>query len=171
MGEKRQEIADKETGRQTEKAEDRANEVSNDENRWGNGNARITRIEILDDQGEAKTTFRTGSDIRIRLHYKVKKTVKNAMIGIAVYRSDGIHCYGTNTRIDRLERFSLEKDGMAELFLKKANLLQGKYFLDFAIESEDGQTADYYKGAASVDVFSVVEDVGVMRIDHEWTVG
>ena len=64
-----------------------------------------------------------------------------------------------------------EKDGMAELFLKKANLLQGKYFLDFAIESEDGQTADYYKGAASVDVFSVVEDVGVMRIDHEWTVG
>lgn len=171
MGEKRQEIADKETVRQTEKAEDRANEVSNDENRWGNGNARITRIEILDDQGEAKTTFRTGSDIRIRLHYKVKKTVKNAMIGIAVYRSDGIHCYGTNTRIDRLERFSLEKDGMAELFLKKANLLQGKYFLDFAIESEDGQTADYYKGAASVDVFSVVEDVGVMRIDHEWTVG
>lgn len=187
MGEKRQEIADKEARRQRKKNGQETEETgtvqearSQDENgegkgekdgsRWGNGDAHITKIEIFDAGGQEKNAFRTGSDIRLKINYEVRKTVKNAVIGIAVYRSDEMHCYGTNTRIDRLESFSLEKDGTVELYLKKVNLLQGKYLMDFAIESEDGHTADYYKGAASVEIFSVIEDVGVMRIDHEWNI-
>lgn len=184
MGEKRQEIADKEARRQKNKQKSAEKEngtvqADNTEhkdtgekngNRWGNGNARITGIEIWDSDKKKKTTFQTGSDIRIKISYEVKKPVRNAVIGIAVYRSDEMHCYGTNTRIDKLEGFNLEKDGTAELYLKNVNLLQGKYLMDFAIESEDGSTADYYKGAASVEMFSVIEDVGVMRIEHEWNI-
>ena len=184
MGEKRQEIADKEAKRQRSKQEsaEKENSIIQEDNtepkdteekngnRWGNGNACITEIEILDSEGKKKTTFRTGSDIKIKIYYEVKRAVRNAVIGIAVYRSDEMHCYGTNTRIDKLESFTLEKDGVAELYLKNVNLLQGKYLMDFAIESEDGSTADYYKGAAAVEMFSVIEDVGVMRIEHEWNV-
>lgn len=184
MEEKRQQIADKETRRKNGTEQDtsyrsaeenergnlQADHIDQEQNgsRWGNKKATFTKIEIKDSDGKITKSFKTGSDIIIRLHYHVKESVKNAVIGMAVYRSDEMHCYGSNTRIDQLDRFDLTKDGIAELHLQKVNLLQGKYLFDFALEAEDGSTADYYKGAAEIDIFSVIGDVGIMRIDHQW---
>lgn len=188
MAEKRQAIADKEAKRKLEKENQEIREdavvqeeggnlasaqkeiTQNDDKRWGNGNAHITKIDILDNEEKARTAFRIGSDILFKIHFQVRKTVEDAVVGIAVYRSDGVHCYGTNTRIDRLDSFSLNKDGVVELRLKKVNLLQGKYLLDFAIESGEGCAVDYYRSAATIELFSEIEDVGVVRIDHEWNI-
>lgn len=81
-----------------------------------------------------------------------------------------MYCYGTNTLIDKLDGYSLEKDGIAKIYLKQVNFLPGKYFMDLAITSEDGYDADYYKGAAIVEFFSDIDDLGVVRIGHEWSI-
>lgn len=184
MGERRQEVADKERERQEKKQKKegkRKEEGGKEESvkeeqpqtkaeikRWGNGNARIQNVSLTDREGADKTVFKTGEDIQIRLSYKVSKTVDDAVIGIGIFRSDGLQCYGTNTRIDKIERFNIKKDGFVVLKLLNVLLLPGEYVLDVAIESGTGEAVDYYKEISRFEVFSDLSDVGVMRVEHSW---
>lgn len=139
--------------------------------RWGNGMARIQKIELLDDNGLDGTLFETGKDITVRLHYHVRQKVEDAVIGIGIFRTDGVHVYGTNTRIDKLDQFSLEQDGTVSLTLENVNLMPGQYTLDFAIESGMGLPVDYFKEAKKVEFFTTKDDVGLARINHKWELG
>lgn len=138
--------------------------------RWGNGKARITRIELLDKDGKNRTVFETGADIKVKLHYKILKKVEDAAIGIGIFRSDGIQCYGTNTRLDKLPYYDLENSGVAELYLKNVMLMPGVYTLDFAIVSEIGIPVDYFREAVRIEFYSKLEDVGLVRVEHEWQI-
>ncbi len=136
--------------------------------RWGNGKARITDIELSDGNGQPCLVFRTGQDITARLRYTVKEKVENAVFGIAIYRADGIHCYGSNTRLDGVHQFDLAKDGEVEIKMKNVMLMPGQYILDFAIEADMGIPVDFYRDAVTVRILSSREDVGLVRVEHEW---
>ena len=197
MGQKRQEIAEKEAERQAAKEEQASVEQKKeqeqktdvatqeqvvelqaqdatetapqkDTKRWGNGKARITQIELLDKNGKNKTVFETGADITIKLHYKIFEKVEDAVIGIGIFRSDGVQCYGTNTRLDKIAKFNLEKDGVAQLELKNVMLMPGIYTLDFALECEMGIPVDYFREAMNIEFYSTRDDVGLVRFEHDW---
>ena len=194
MGQKREEIAEKEAERQaakeaaveqqqaeaaealTEGAEtpaadvvtEGAQEQAIDNKRWGNGHARITELALYDTSGKKKTIFETGSDVVLEIKYAVKKPVKDAVFGIGVFRRDGIYCYGSNTRLDKLEKFDLTQDGSVKVHLKNLMLMPGQYSFDIAIEAEIGIPVDYYREAVDVEFYSTREDVGLVRLEHEW---
>jgi ABC-2 type transport system ATP-binding protein len=136
--------------------------------RWGNGAARITGIRSCDKDHNYKIVFNTEEPIEFEISYKVKKKVKDAVVGIALYRVDGLHCYGTNTRIDQMDKYDLEQDGTVRLSFEKAGLLPGEYEIDFAIESGNGIAVDYYTKAYRIYVYSEISDVGVARMEHKW---
>lgn len=175
MGEKRQEIAQREQERQKNKKDGRdigsgsdANEAAESKNRWGNGDARIQKAVMLDSAGKKQAIFKTGDKLELNVSYTVKKTVEDAVFGIGIFRVDGLQCYGTNTRIDKVEQFSLQEDGAFSVVLKEMNLVPGEYWLDIAIESGDGIPVDYYRDALRFEMYSDIGDVGVTRIKHEW---
>lgn len=177
MGQKRQENAEKEAERHATQEEqllpapatESISEAQEESvRRWGNGKARIKKIELLDADGNPKTVYKVGDSMTIRLTYKVYEKVEDAVVGIGIFRNDQLQCYGTNTRIDQLERYNLEKDGIAEVFLENLYLLPGQYLLDVALESEVGIPVDYYREAATFEIYSKIGDVGVVRIPHRW---
>lgn len=194
MGQKRQEIAEKEAERQAAKEEQKSQEeeqqdqdvtvqeqsvesepiettevaVKKDPKRWGNGKARITKIDLVDKDGKKKAVFETGTDITVKLHYKIFDKIEDAVVGIGIFRSDGIQCYGTNTRLDKLAYYDLTEDGIVELQLKNVMLMPGIYTLDFAIESEIGIPVDYFREAVSIEFYSTKDDVGLVRVEHDW---
>lgn len=181
MGEKRQEIAEKEKERQEEKEQKKHHEEAEEkkvspeelektkqDGRWGNGHARIQSVKLYAENGQEQNVFATGSLVMVKVAYELKETVKDAVFGIGVFRSDGVQCYGTNTRIDQLEEFNLTKSGTMCLSLDHVNLLPGEYWLDIAIESEVGIPVDYYRQAAKVEFYSQIGDVGIAGIDHKW---
>ncbi len=137
--------------------------------RWGNGNARITDIRILDAGGETRTVFKTGDSFKIQISYEVVKMVQDAVFGIGIFRADGMRCYGTNTRIENFPRYDLKTNGCVELELEEVELLPGEYSIDLAIECNVGIPVDYYTKAARITVYSDISDVGVCRIKHSWT--
>ncbi len=145
--------------------------IKKNKKRWGNGMARLQEIELLDENDVDSTLFETGKNIKVKLHYHVKQRVEDAVIGIGIFRTDGVQVYGSNTRIDKLDEFSLEKDGVVCLVLKNVNLMPGQYTLDFAIESGMGLPIDYYREAKRVEFFTTKDDVGLSRIEHEWELG
>ena len=196
MGQKRQEIAEKEN--QSKEAVKNKDAVKNQDNqktenreaadgdgkaaqaqaqkeaeqnkRWGNGRARILSVTMRDKDGKDKKVFGTGDQAEIVMKYKVQKDVIDAVFGIGIFRSDGLQCYGTNTRIEQFDKFDLKKDGEVKVMIEKLNLLPGQYTLDIAIESDDATPVDYFKEAYKFEVFSGIGDVGVVRLDHRWEV-
>ncbi|MBQ8297437.1 MAG: ABC transporter ATP-binding protein [Ruminococcus sp.] len=138
--------------------------------RWGSGKARITGIRALSGDGKAQRVFRTGDRITLEVSYKVKEKVSDAVFGIGIFSRDGIQCYGTNTRIDKLSEFSIDKDGVFEIALEEMNLLPGEYLIDIAIESGDGIPVDYFREAYKIEMISAAGDVGITRIKHSWNI-
>lgn len=167
MGEKRQERAEKE---KEEAPQEKTEPIAKEEKRWGNGDARIRKVMILDRDGRERSVIKTDEQVTISIKYAIKNTVEDAVIGIGFFRSDGVQCYGTNTRIDKLPEFKLVRDGVAEVKIASLNLIPGQYLLDVAIESQIGIAVDYFREAYRFEVFSDVSDVGVARIAHQWNI-
>ena len=114
--------------------------------------------------------FKTGDAVVIQITYKVNQKVEDAVFGIGIFRSDGIQCYGTNTRIDKQNKFDLTKDGVVQINVPAMSLMAGEYLLDVAIEADIGIAVDYYKEAYRFEVFSDINDVGIARIEHDWKI-
>lgn len=176
MGELRNEQKKKDKKREAEKNGEKVSESESEEKeekkedtkRWGNGDAKITDVKILDMEGNEKSVFHVGSPMKIRFSYKVNKKIEDAVFGIGIFRNDGVYCYGTNTRIDRIERFDIIEDGVLELEMPAIYLLPGKYLVDLAIECDRGVPVDYFKEASSFETYSQRGDSGIVRIDQVW---
>lgn len=138
--------------------------------RWGSGDARIKNIRAYTSGGTQQKVFRTGEQIIFRLDYTVKKAVGDAVFGIGIFSRDGIQCYGTNTRIDKHDRFRLTRNGSLEIVLEDVALLAGEYLIDFAIETGDGIPVDYYREAYKIEMINPLGDVGIARIKHQWKI-
>lgn len=179
MSEQRQVIAEKEEKRKKQenlkksdaeetKKKNENSVVTEEKKRWGNGKAQITSVKMLKNGEKESVSFQTGDDITIQLAYSVNETVEDAVFGIGIFRMDGLQCYGTNTRIDMLDKFNLNKGGVAEIKLTDVQLLPGEYLLDVAIECDMGTPVDYYREAYQFEMLSLKNDIGVVRISHNW---
>lgn len=161
MNGNKRDLAAREYKRESEKKRD-------EENRYGDGRVRFRKLELEDETGNCRTVFANGDNIVLRMSYVVNQQVEDADFGIGVFRSDGLQCYGTNTRIDRLQRFDLVKDGELCVTLGDVKLLPGEYWIDVAIEAPGGAPVDYYKKALKFQMSAVTGDIGVSRIAHSW---
>nr|WP_308742781.1 ABC transporter ATP-binding protein [uncultured Anaerocolumna sp.] len=139
-------------------------------NRWGNKDIEINEVKICDNLGNEKYVYRTGDLMDIIIKYKMNNETVNPVIGIGIFRNDGIHCYGTNTSTDSIDNVTLKEEGSIRFSISKNNLLEGEYLLDVAIHTKDGFTYDYLKDVKSFRVYSVQSDIGVTRLDHEWDI-
>lgn len=179
MGQKRQVIAEKENARKEEKSGKKAGErgedaesgeSGEDKKRWGKGHARIKQVRLLDEEGKSQSAFATGSPITIEMDYSVRQKVEDAVFGIGIFNQNGQQVYGTNTRIDQMDEFALEKDGTMSVHLDQVNLLPGVYLLDIAIESQVGIPVDYFREAYTFEMYSQIGDVGIVRLNHQWKI-
>lgn len=165
---KEQEIKIESERSEKEKEDEKKRKETEVKSRWGNGDARIVSISVLDASGRERLVYRTGDYCKFVVYYHVIKPVQDAILGIGIYRNDGLRCYGTNTRIDHLQRINLLKDGRYEIEIPHLSLLQGDYMMDFAIESGQNLPVDYYTKAKTIKITSAIEDVGVSRLEHMW---
>ncbi len=139
-----------------------------DTNHWGSMEARIIDVKLYDNSKNEGYVYKTGDDMIIEIKYETDRKIEEPVIGIGIFRNDGVHCYGTNTNIDRIYDIFLKSEGTIVCIIKNNNLLPGEYKLDVAIHTRDGFDYDYYKGIKSFRMYSDVQDVGVMRLKHEW---
>lgn len=91
---------------------------------------KITGLELLDQSGEKKTVFQTGSSLIVRLHYHSQKTIHKPVFGLAIHRSDGVHLTGPNTKTSGYQ-IEVIKSGRGHLdcYIPSLNLLAGQYLI------------------------------------------
>ncbi len=136
--------------------------------RWGNENVTIKNVQLTDSFGQERVCFKTGDFVGIKIDYEMNTIVRDAVVGIGISRIDGVHCYGTNTRIDKVDYFDIVKSGTISFEIESLLLLQGNYVLDVAIECDMGIPVDFYREACKFEVISTLDDVGVSRLQHRW---
>jgi ABC-type polysaccharide/polyol phosphate transport system ATPase subunit len=104
-----------------------------DRSRWGSGEARIDRVELLDAAGRPTSSVRTGDPVTVRLRWSTREPVDRPVFGVAVHSLDGVEVTGPNTRDVDLVPDKIDGSGIVDLAVPRLLLLPGTYELSGAV--------------------------------------
>ena len=149
-----------------------AGETDNDGNlkRWGSGEARMTGVKVLGADGTEKTDFSPWDPFTIHIDYTAQKQLDDAVIGLAVYRSDGTLVYGTNTLIDTSSPVTLKTAGTIDLKIEGLPASNGSYSIDLALHRPDGFNYDFWRDICTIQIADKVQTPGEIALSHQWDI-
>lgn len=131
---------------------------------------KIKKIYLCDENGKEKKHFSTGQPATLMIEYKANpdKMEKEILIGILIFRNDGVIAYGTNTRNEKISKIKLKEKGVIKLNIDNLNLITGQYWIDIAVRKMDMFAYDYCSKGFVFDIMSTCNEVGIGRIEHNW---
>lgn len=124
------------------------------EKRRGNGQARLTRLTILSEDGQPVKSFRTGQPVVIRVHYATKTSIPSPVFAVRIYTELGTLVSEMSTWADDFEIPSIELgEGCIDLEIERLNLMPGRYHLSLLL------------GAVGPVVFDAVDYCSTFEVD------
>lgn len=139
--------------------------------RWGTREIEISSVMFLDKNRQERHIYDHGESMTIDIKYKVKEKIENPVFGIGIFRPDGVCCYGTNTLIENIKTPLPDNDEGDVFFeIESLDFIEGTYFLDVAVHSEDDHPYDYQSRLYSFAIRSKINDVGIFRLKHKWVI-
>ena len=146
--------------------------LGRDPRRWGTRQAEIARVEVLDGSGRPQYVFDSGEPMQVRITYRCPDPVADPVFGIGIFRSDGVHVYGTNTRAAHIKIPQIAGSGSVVFRIDELNLLEGGYALSVAItDREDRVTYDHWDRRIELHVRQDhLADSGLVRMPSEWSI-
>lgn len=138
--------------------------------RIGNKKVVFTDIRLTDIKGNKKNIFQNGEPFTVCMDYKRNGDFLQGNFGIAIYRDDGVHIYGTNTDIEHDSLVSVNETGQVKIIIQNNCLLPGRYMLDVAIHSLSGERYDDIRNVTPFMITARKRDSGVCRLENYWEV-
>ncbi|MEO6798018.1 MAG: ABC transporter ATP-binding protein [Candidatus Dormibacter sp.] len=138
--------------------------------RWGTREIEIGSAEILDRAGQPQYVCKAGDSVQVSITYRCKSRVDNPVFGISIFRSDGIHCYASNTRYAGVPLGTLQGDGNITFTIPQLNLMEGSYLLSVGITDDaDRITYDHWDRRIEFRVRpDVVSAGGLVYMPGQW---
>jgi len=140
--------------------------------RFGSHDVEIIGVELVGVDGAARTVFRTGEQVRIRIRYRARQVVPRPVFGLAVHHEGGLLLAGPNTRFAGLDIPMVHGHGAVELLVTALPLLAGRYFLSVAVYDETMlHPFDHHDRLYRLTVQNEGgrERFGVMALDGAWS--
>jgi ABC-type polysaccharide/polyol phosphate transport system ATPase subunit len=140
------------------------------------GEAEIVDIQVLDGHGDRVTAMRTGDAVKIRLHYKAKTRVPDAVFDVYVYSTlhgqHGPWCQLTTLAPDH-DGIALEPGpGVIEFDVSELAIQPSECRLSAGIRHIDqppgGYTMDWWQDFATLQVHPGREVRGTFYLPHRW---
>jgi ABC-type polysaccharide/polyol phosphate transport system ATPase subunit len=147
----------------------RGGQALKDADRTDDESPSIRAVAIVGDDSTPTHLAQRGDKVTVVV------TVGNAKrlpvnVGIAVYRSDGVQCFGTNTFIPAMA-IPREDDVDVELTFSELGLQKGNYYLLVGVFGEKVSTVYEMKDHAYEFQVDQGDDYqGLMYLPHEWRV-
>lgn len=139
--------------------------------RWGNGEIEITAVRFLDGAGRETNLFQTGDEMTIEVAYDAHKPVRNPEFGLALFRQDGVHINGPNSRLAGLEMGVVAGPGVVRYHVEQLPLLPARYQVTAAVhDSRIALAYDYHEQAYSFRVVAggTQETHGLIEMPATW---
>ncbi len=139
------------------------------EGRWGSREVEVTGVTFIGEDGAPTHIFRTGERIEVRVKVRAAQPTSDFVFGVAVFTTQAVLVYGTNTNLERYEPHELAGEGEFCLVLDRLDLVEGTYKVDVAVHRTDGYPYDYHRLLHSFRVKSDTKDAGIYRPPHTWS--
>lgn len=142
--------------------------------RWGSGEVRVERMEVLDAAGRPATQVRTGERMSFRLHYSTREPVERPVFGIALYSVEGIEITGPNIKDQDLVPDRIDGPGVVDFVVDRLMLLPGTYELSAACYDDTLQHPFDHRHRAlrfDVEAGEPRERHGFVAIGGRWQFG
>ena len=138
---------------------------------WGSGDVTISDVHFLDANGRERHVFFPGEPMRARIRYQAQRRIEKPVFGVAIYRSDGIHVNGPNTRFADYDIDWIEGEGEIDYVVDNLLLLEGSY--DFSTAIYDYECVYPYDHQHRLFKFqvqrgSVKESYGLVYMPAHW---
>src|SRR5204863_6592545 len=91
----------------------------------------------------------------------------DAVVGVYIYRDDGIGVFGTNTLIDGVT-VPVKPEGIVRFAIQGIELLPGGFDVDIGITDPQDRAYDYHQKGVQFRVIGTSREVGVARLAHRW---
>jgi len=125
-----------------------ADDISGWGRELGTKEVMIESVEFRNKFGWRSNTIKSGEPLNIRVDFNARDSVKEPHFGIAIFRNDGVYCYGPNTAFDGYSIAELKPGkGYFILNFPKLLLAPGEYRISVAIWDKNETLAfNYHEG-------------------------
>ena len=143
--------------------------LAKSEFRFGTGEAKIEKIEVLNSQREPASMVMTNEEIIVRLTIVANKRIDHPVCGFRIKNKLGVDVYIKNTEHDRLDLPPLlpKKEQIVE-FNFYANLVGGEYFLSVGLimyEKNENVALDRRMDVYQISVVSSDASTGIANLN------
>ncbi|MFA4888701.1 MAG: ABC transporter ATP-binding protein [Candidatus Omnitrophota bacterium] len=145
-----------------------AEDISNWGNKLGTKEVVIDKVTFLNRFGFETKCIKSGQPLKVRVNFTVKNDIKEPHFGVAIFRNDGVYCYGPNTEFDGYQIPALKPGkGCFELKFKHVFLAPGEYRVSIAIWDKNETLAyDYHYGVYALVIRGDNPDGALTRIPY-----
>lgn len=142
-----------------------------EQDHWGSGEATILDVRFLDASGRERHVFFSDEPMRARIRYQAQRRIEKPVFGVAIFRSDGIHVNGPNTRFSGYDIDWIEGEGEIDYVVESLPLLGGSY--DFSVGIYDYECVHPYDHQHRTYKFLVQrgrmkESYGLVYVRSHW---
>jgi ABC-type sulfate/molybdate transport systems ATPase subunit len=108
--------------------------LNKNEHRFGNGEAEIFEVDLLNYDGESQQVFVTNEEVAFVMKVRARQFIKEPVYGIIIKNRQGLQVYVKNTLHERLSCPPLMEGAVQEVhFRQKLHLIANDYFLSVGI--------------------------------------
>jgi ABC-type polysaccharide/polyol phosphate transport system ATPase subunit len=142
--------------------------------RWGSGEARIERVQLVNRDGREVTRVPSGDPLTVRLWYATSEPVARPVFSLSVVTLNGVVIANPTTRESETVPEKLDGTGWLDLVLPQLPLLPGTY--DLTASVTDYTIAHPYDVRRNVVRFDVdrkgpTEPAGIVSFGGSWAFG
>jgi lipopolysaccharide transport system ATP-binding protein len=143
--------------------------------RWGSGEASITQVQFLDEEGQPHSSFETGAPLIVRICFIAHERIEKPQFGLALHHVGGFHISGPNTVFSGFDIHAIEGTGYIDYVVDSLPLLEGTYLVSVSLTDQEGLGMyDYQHQAHTLHVHqssAVKERYGSILIPATWRMG
>jgi ABC-type polysaccharide/polyol phosphate transport system ATPase subunit len=103
----------------------------------GTGEIAIRSVRLMDRDGVVGTRFRSGETLRVEVEFETQTPVESPVMGVALFREDGVYCCGPNTLFDGLRTGRCEGRYVLSADFEELPLLGGNYQASVAFYDQE----------------------------------
>ncbi|HWT02208.1 MAG TPA: ABC transporter ATP-binding protein [Pyrinomonadaceae bacterium] len=134
--------------------------------RHGDGSATVLHVELLDSSRRPVEFVESGEAVQLRVRLRFETGEEAPVCGFLLRNRHGIHLYGTNTQLQRVDFGPVSRGEVVEVvFAFDCWLAPDTYSVTVAAHSLDGVSYDWLDGALFFSVVSEAMMEGVANLN------
>ncbi len=143
-------------------------QINPNENRYGNGYAKVVEAGIFNEAGEAVQKLLTGDSYTFKMRVSFNKKIENPIFAYTIKDIKGFDISGTNTKFQQITTGTFNEGAIVEIiFTHRMILSSGSYLLSFGcagIESSEYVIYDRRYDYMIFEIISTIANVGFVDL-------